>query len=82
MIGLIYIILHTHKYDHGRPSFGLDIINQKNLLLEMNEFISKMTVHRKKKEHYFRFKKVDKFRNNNINTILYLILFFRNFNNK
>lgn len=30
----------SHKYDHGRPSFGLDIINQKNLLLEMNEFIS------------------------------------------
>lgn len=39
----------SHKYDHGRPSFGLDIINQKNLLLEMNEFISKMTVHGKKR---------------------------------
>jgi len=47
----------SHKYDRGKPSFGLDIENQKNILLEMNEFISKINVHVRKKETLLPFQK-------------------------
>ncbi|KAF0714208.1 Uncharacterized protein FWK35_00030575, partial [Aphis craccivora] len=47
----------SHKYDHERPSFGLNIENQKNILLEMNVFISKMIVHGRNKGTLLPFQK-------------------------
>lgn len=47
----------AHKFDKKRPSFGLDIENQKNLLLQMNNFISNMVIHGKKKGTLLPFQK-------------------------